>query len=150
MQQFPVFGDVADVRDRLADLIAAASAGYLVHAPASPVLLVHTVTAPNAVLHTLPALPVELWQPSLAAVWAISAALTSAYAPAGGTPSAGLPTTPDAADPAAEVLDRAVAHGDEHVIKLTDAVADSFARVDDRDVLAAGLRAGDVIRSPRG
>ena len=48
---------------------------------ASPVLLVHTATAPNAVLHTLPALPATLWAPSLSAVWAATAAITSASGP---------------------------------------------------------------------
>src|SRR5690348_18122588 len=47
----------------------------------SPVILVHVATAPNAVLRTLPALPPHLWAPSLDAVWALSAALVSAYAP---------------------------------------------------------------------
>src|SRR6266540_3061960 len=60
--------DDVGVEARLTDLIDAATVRYLTHAHGSPVLLVHTATAPNAVLHTLPALPRELWAPSLSAV----------------------------------------------------------------------------------
>ena len=76
--------NLPEVQTQLADLVAGAAARYLTHGHASPVLLVHTATAPNAVLHTLPALPPSLWAPSLSAVWAASAAITAAYAPAQG------------------------------------------------------------------
>jgi len=48
-----------------------------------------------------------------------------------------------------EVLDRAVAHGDEHVIKFTDTAAEVHARTGQTDALAAALRAGTLIPSPR-
>src|ERR1700726_497176 len=69
------------VPDRLADLVAAATLRYLSHGHGQPVLLVHTATAPNAVLHALPALPDNLWVPSLTAVWTATAAIFAAYAP---------------------------------------------------------------------
>jgi hypothetical protein len=134
------------VPDRLADLVAAATLRYLSHGHGHPVLLVHTATAPNAVLHALPALPDDLWAPSLTAVWAASAAIFAAYAPPQAAPPQAAP--PQAAG-AAEVLDRAVAHGDEHVIKFTDTAAEVYARTGQADALAAALRAGTLIPSPR-
>lgn len=59
----------------LDELIHAATVRYLSHAHGSPILLVHTATAPNAIKHVLPALPREMWAPSLAAVWSATAAI---------------------------------------------------------------------------
>ncbi|HEV2778762.1 MAG TPA: questin oxidase family protein [Actinophytocola sp.] len=137
--------DPDDARDRLADLVDAATLKYLTHGHGSPVLLVHTATAPNAVLHTLPALPRELWPPSLTAAWAASAAIISTYAPVAGAPREALPEAPNADDPVAEVLDRAAANGDEHVIKFTDTAAEVFNRTGNPDALAASLRVGQLI-----
>ena len=108
--------------EALADLVAAAALRYLSHGHGSPILLVHTVTAPNAVLRTLPALPRHV----RAAAWATSAALTCAYAPGQPAPLADLPISPTGSDAVKAVLDRAVAHGDEHAIKLADATADVY------------------------
>ena len=143
------------VPDRLADLVAAATLRYLSHGHGQPVLLVHTATAPNAVLHALPALPDDLWVPSLTAVWTASAAIFAAYAPAEAAPpehTAPQNTAPESAAPgsAAEAIDRAVAHGDEHVIKFTDTAAEVFARTGQPAALAAALRVGALIPSPRG
>ena len=147
------------VPDRLADLVTAATLRYLSHGHGQPVLLVHTATAPNAVLHALPALPEHLWVPSLTAVWTASAAIFAAYAPPQAAPPQAAP--PQAAPPgprptlpagpgaAAEVLDRAVAHGDEHVIKFTDTAAEVYARTGQPEALAAALRVATLIPSPR-
>lgn len=129
----------------LAGLVDAATMSYLGYGHASPVLLVHTATAPNAVLHTLPALPPELWEPSLAAVWAASAAITAAYAPA--QPS--VPDNPAVTGTVEDVLDRSVTHGDEHVIKFTDTAADVFQRTGDATALAAAGRVAELIQPPR-
>jgi hypothetical protein len=136
-----------DVPDRLADLVSAATVRYLRHGHASPVLLVHTATAPNAVLHILPALPRELWSPSLSAIWSTTAAIVSAYAPveAAPTPVRSLPTGPEAVD---EMVDRAVAHGDEHVIKFVDTAAEAYTRTGDPDTVAAALHIGELIPRP--
>jgi hypothetical protein len=133
-----------DVPAALRDLVAAGTQVYIDHGHASPVILVHVATAPNAVLRTLPALPPHLWTPSLDAVWAVSAALVSAYAPR--HPVA----TPRPAPPAdgATLLDRAVHHRDEHVIKLSDTAADVYAWTGDATALAAGVRAAELIASP--
>jgi hypothetical protein len=159
-----------DVQTRLEDLVTAAVLRYRSHGHGEPVLLVHTATAPNAVLQALPALPADFWAPSLAAVWSASAAIFAAYAPPGGAPAgplrpdlAGLPDVADPAEAAelaqaadaarpdavGDVVDRAVAHGDEHVIKFSDAAAEAYSRTGRADVLAAALHAGALISSPR-
>lgn len=137
--------DPDQVPDLLADLVAAAARHYLGHAYGSPVLLVHTATAPNAVLHTLPALPREYWLPSLTASWAASAALIAMYAPAAAKPSAELPSAPQSSDPVAEVIARACANGDEHVIKFTDTAASVYARTADPTVLAAAVESTNLL-----
>jgi hypothetical protein len=134
----------ADVPDRLAEITTAATCAYLHSGADSPVLLVHTATAPNAVLAVLPSLPVELWQPSLDAVWSLSAAITSAYAAPRPTPPEDAGWTPDVAS----VLERAATHGDEHVVKFTDCAVDSFARSGDARTLAAATRITELIAAP--
>jgi hypothetical protein len=138
-----------EVEARLADLVDAATVRYLTHGHAQPVLLVHTATAPNAVLHTLPALPRELWVPSLDAVWTATAAIVAGYAPAHGAPRHALPGAPAGSDPVAEVVARAVAHGDEHVIKFSDTAAEVYTRTGDSDALAAAVRVGDLLAAGR-
>jgi hypothetical protein len=113
------------------------------------VLLVHTATAPNAILHALPALPARLWAPSLAAGWAASAAIFAAYAPSAGAALAPRAAFLEAPGAVQEVLDRAVEHGDEHVIKFTDTAAEVYERTGDADALAAALRVGALIESRR-
>jgi hypothetical protein len=116
-------------------------------------MLVHAATAPNAVLRTLPALPERLWLPSLDAAWSAATAVTAAYAPATAAP----PPAADAARlTAGEIFERAAAHGDEHVIKLTDTaldVAADEAQIPGGDDLAvpafaAALRAVELIDPP--
>jgi hypothetical protein len=140
--------DPDDARDRLADLVVAATRKYLTHGHASPVLLVHTATAPNAMLHALPAVPRELWPASLTAAWSASAAIMATYAPVAGAPRDVLPEPPTADDPVAELLVRAAATGEEHVIKFTDTAAEVYARVPDPDVLAAAVRVRDLLAPP--
>lgn len=123
-----------DVRDRLAELVAAAVHRYASHGHGAPIMLVHAATAPNAVLRTLPALPRELWAPSLEAAWAASAAVTAAYSPAAPAPYAPTRLTSE------EVFERAAAHGDDHTIKFTDTALD----VGDGTALAAAVRSIDL------
>jgi questin oxidase-like protein len=137
--------DPDHARAQLADLVAAATVRYLTHGHASPVLLVHTATAPNAVLHTLPALPRDLWGPSLAAVWTASAAIISAYAPPEGAPRTALPVVEPGPDAVAEIVDRATSHGDEHVIKFADTAAEAYQHTGDPDTLAAAVRISTLI-----
>jgi len=129
----------------LNDLVAAATLRYLHHGYGSPVLLVHTATAPNAVLHTLPALPEALWAESLTEVWSASAALTATYAPGRAADRADLPKPPRGNDPVPDLLDLAVTHGDEHVIKFTDTAVEVYAATGDPEALAAAARIRNLI-----
>lgn len=139
MDRLPVWSaDVTDpdeARLRLTDLVRAATHRYATHGHGEPTMLVHAATAPNAVLRTLPALPRALWVPSLHAAWTATAAVTAMYAPPGPAPYA--PVTGTTAE---EVLERALAHGDEHVIKFADTAVD----VGDERALTAALRAADL------
>ncbi|MDT0386479.1 questin oxidase family protein [Streptomyces dubilierae] len=133
-------GDVTGpdtARARLTELVRAATHRYATHGHGEETMLVHAATAPNAVLRTLPSLPRELWAPSLHAAWTASAAVTAMYAPA--EPAAFVPAPGHTAQ---EVLDLALAHGDEHVVKLTDTALD----VGDERALAAALRAIELSR----
>jgi hypothetical protein len=111
------------------------------------VLLVHTATAPNAVRHALPALPFSLWAPSLAAVWAASAAIFAAYAPAAGVMPVQRSPAPIGPGAVADLLDFAVEHGDEHVIKFADTAAEAYAHTGEADALSAARHAGSLIAS---
>jgi hypothetical protein len=136
-----------DVPARLASLVDAAVVRYLSHGYAAPVLLVHTATAPNAVMHCLPALPAEEWLPSFDAVWAATAFVYSGWAPAQPTPPRLRESTPAGTDAVAEVVDRAVRHGDEHVIKFTDTAVEAYQRTQDPSMLAATTRIATLIAS---
>ncbi|MFG1949775.1 hypothetical protein [Micromonospora sp. NPDC048830] len=97
------------------------------------------MTAPTAVLRVLPDLDPALRAPRLTAAWSATA-VTAVYAPPDGVPPAtAAPGTP------AEVFDRAARHGDEHVVKLADAVLDAHAAIGDERVLAAADHAGRLI-----
>jgi questin oxidase-like protein len=143
--------DPDDARRLLSEIVTAATLRYGTHGYGSPVLLVHAATAPNAVLHTLPALPRELWVPSVVAAWVASAAVTSTYGPADPAPApAAVSGVGDDADGAvrADALDRAAAHGDEHVIKFTDTAAEVYERTGQPGALAAIERVFQLIPRP--
>jgi hypothetical protein len=124
-----------EARRRLTELVRAATHRYATHGHGEPTMLVHAATAPNAVLRALPALPPALWASSLHAAWTAAAAVTAMYAPA--TP---VTRTPPGTLTAEEVFEGAVAHGDEHVIKLTDTALD----VGGERALAAALRSMEL------
>ena len=105
----------------LTELTDAAVTRYLRWAPANPVMLVHAATAPRAAALVVPELPPELWPATYTAAWGVSAAIVAMYRSAGDPPSP--PTS--AAD---DVVARAVAHGDEHVLKFTEVAVESAGR----------------------
>ncbi|GAA3106537.1 questin oxidase family protein [Streptomyces rectiviolaceus] len=127
--------DPDEAHRRLTDLVRAATHRYATHGHGEETMLVHASTAPNAVLRALPALPRALWAPSLHATWTASAAVTSMYAP----DSPVAYTAPGTFAPE-EVFERALTHGDEHVIKFTDTALD----VGDERALTAALRAIEI------
>ncbi|MFI6441261.1 questin oxidase family protein [Streptomyces sp. NPDC050759] len=139
VRRLPVWAqEVTDpdiAKERLTELVRAATHRYATHGHGEPTMLVHAATAPNAVLRTLDSLPRDQWIPSLHAAWTASAAVTAMYAPV--TPVAYVPPPHPAPE---EVLERALAHGDEHVIKLTDTALD----IGDEQALAAAMRSVEL------
>ncbi|MGW1812439.1 questin oxidase family protein [Streptomyces sp. NPDC002125] len=127
--------DPDEAHSRLTELVRAATHRYATHGHGEETMMVHAATAPNAVLRTLPALPRALWVPSLRAAWTASAAVTAMYAP-----DAPVTYVPPGSLTPEEVFEQALAHGDEHVIKLTDTALD----VGDEQALAAALRAVEL------
>jgi Questin oxidase-like len=95
---------------------------YLAHPEIAPVPLVHGVTAPAAIRLVLPFLPEQLRLASVAAMWQGHLAMLLAFT----TSTTDEQQVSDKAAgidvPAApELMARALANGDEHVIKLTEA-----------------------------
>jgi Questin oxidase-like len=139
VRRLPVWArEVTDpdtAKERLTELVRAATHRYATHGHGEPTMLVHAATAPNAVLRTLDSLPRDQWIPSLHAAWTASAAVTAMYAPA--APVAYAPPAHMAPE---DIVERALAHGDEHVIKLTDTALD----VGDDQALAAALRSVEL------
>ncbi|MYV45570.1 questin oxidase family protein [Streptomyces sp. SID2888] len=127
----PAVTDPHEVQHRLTELVRAATHRYATHGHGNATMLVHAATAPNAVLRALPVLPYALWAPSLRAAWTASAAVTAMYAS-----DVPVAYTSPGTFTLEEVFERALAHGDEHVIKLTDTALD----VGDQPALAAALR----------
>jgi hypothetical protein len=120
--------------DDLSAVVRAAVARYARHGRNDPVMLVHAATAPAAVLRILPELPPAYRGSGLHAGWTAAAAVTAMYAGgAGPGAEAEARRVPDAD----ELVDRAVAHGDAHVVKFTDTALD----VGDAMALGAALRA---------
>jgi hypothetical protein len=141
-----------DPESALDDLIGAA-ARVVAAREDSPVALCHTVTAPAAVRLALPHLPAELRGPSVAAAWQATAGIVAAFAtPRLPAESEATVQHPDEPRPSAlgadELADRAVWHGDEHVIKLTEAAVREHARTDDPALLVAAHRFADRVERP--
>ncbi|GHC70686.1 questin oxidase family protein [Streptomyces flavofungini] len=112
---------------------------YLGHPEVFPVPLVHGLTAPAAARLVLPHLPRELYEPTLAQLWQVQSAFLLAFTTdrrdeetaAWRAEAADLP-------PLDELGARAVEHGDEHVIKFTEACLREYAlRPDTRYPAAA-------------
>ena len=105
----------------------------------APIAFCHTVTAPAAVRLVLPELPDLLARASVAASWQVVGAIVAAFAvPRDDTEREIVDTDPE---PLLERLDPlAVEHGDEHVIKLAEAVGREYHRTGDTTLLVAADR----------
>lgn len=126
-----------DVPAAHADLINAVLARYASRAHGNPTMLVHAATAPMAVANTLPSLPKSMWRPSFDAAWSATAAVLAAYAPAESRPFRRAVDVDD-------VLEQALRHGGEHVIKLADTALKAYGTSRDELALAAVLTAIDL------
>lgn len=107
----------------------------------APVALCHTVTAPAAVRMVLPHLPIGMRGPSVATAWQAMAGIVAAFASPRLDAESALVGRDGAVLVDIEALvDRAAWHGDEHVIKLTEAAVREFARQRDPVLLLAAAR----------
>jgi hypothetical protein len=132
-------GDVA------ADLLALArefTRIFLAYGSEQPIALLHAVTAPVAARSVLPLLPDAVARPTYDALWQVGAGLYATYA--GGVTPRPLPASPPPAPE--DVTDRAVANGDEHAIKLTEACLRLNAEVPDPLFPHAAARASELLR----
>jgi hypothetical protein len=131
----------ADVPADLAALAREFARVFLVYGRARPIALLHSVTAPVAARSVLPLLPAETARPTYDALWQVGAALYSVYAgPAAPEPlPAGPPPSAD------DLTDRAVATGDEHAIKLTEACLRLDAETPDPLLHHAAARACELL-----
>lgn len=121
---------------------------YLAHPELFPVPLIHAVTAPAAVRLVLPHLPDELHEPSVGALWQVHVALLRAFTHDHGTEQTARAQATQTEIPTFEELSaRAVEHGDEHVIKFTEACLREYALRPDPRYPAAALAAHQRIPS---
>ncbi|MHA6626654.1 questin oxidase family protein [Pseudonocardia sichuanensis] len=121
------------------DELIGAAARVLAARSDMPIAFCHAVTAPAAVRLVLPLLPADLQRASVAASWQVVGGIVAAFA----APRMAAEATPAAADgvpSVARLAARAVEHGDEHVIKLTEAALREFDRSEDPTLLVAAAR----------
>ncbi|MGW0518985.1 questin oxidase family protein [Crossiella sp. NPDC003009] len=123
----------------LDELISAAARVFLAR-PDAPIEFCHAVTGPAAIRLVLPHLPAEFAAPAVAASWQVVGGIVAAFSP---ERLDGLDVQL-AEPPVAETLvERAVASGDAHVIKLTEAAFREHARTGDAALLHAAYAMAD-------
>lgn len=131
-----------DVQADLRDLAAMFARQFLVYGRQRPIALLHAITAPTAARSVLPLLPGHVARDTYDALWQVGAVLHATYS------SGAIPEPlPEQAPPApGDLVDRAVATGDEHAIKLTEACLRLHAESGDPVLLHAAARATDLLR----
>src|ERR1700761_3392921 len=131
----------ADTAGDLRDLAGEFTRVFLGYGRAQPIAFLHAVTAPVAAYSVLPLLPRQLARPTYDALWQVGAGLYAVHA--GGVTREPLP----AASPLApdDLADLAVAAGDEHAIKLTEACLRLHAETPDPVFLHAAARASELL-----
>jgi hypothetical protein len=130
--------------DVAADLFALArefTRIFLAYGSERPIALLHAVTAPAAARSVLPLLPDEVARPTYDALWQVGAGLYAVYT--GGVTPRPLPASPPPAPE--DATDRAVANGDEHAIKLTEACLRLHAEAPDPLFPHAAARASELL-----
>ncbi len=101
---------------------------YQAHPEVMPIPLVHAVTAPAAVRLVLPHLPAEQHPATIEALWQANVAMLVAFTIDQRGEDTALNTAIDSDPPPFdELIARAVEHGDDHVIKFTEAAAREHA-----------------------
>ncbi len=125
--------------DEALDSLIAAAARVLLARDDAPIAFCHTVTAPAAIRLVAPELPESLQVASIAASWQVVGSIIAAFA-APRRPTESDPADVDPAPLLATLTADAVGHGDEHVIKLTEAALREYARTQDVTLLLAAER----------
>ena len=131
------WGPVTSDEEALDQLISC-SARVLLARRDAQIAYCHAVTAPAAIRMILPALPTDQHRAAVAAAWHMAAAIIAAFASPSHRDEMADPDEP-AGDPA-QLAVAAVEHGDEHVIKLTEACLRQFVRTGDSTLLVAAER----------
>ncbi len=136
-QAFDAWGP-ANLDERALDDVISCSARVLLARRDAQIAYCHAVTAPAAIRMILPAIPPDQHRASVATAWQLAAAIIAAFA---------SPPSPedlaDADEPAgdpAEIAAAAVDHGDDHVLKLTEACLRQFQITGDPTLLVAAER----------
>jgi hypothetical protein len=130
-----------DVGTGLLELGTTFARVFVVYGRSQPIGFLHAVTAPVAARSALELLPADLGRPTYDRLWQVAAALYSVHA-TGAEPE----PVPAVDPPAPDVLaDRAVATGDEHAIKLTEACLRLYAESPDPVLLHAAARGCELL-----
>jgi hypothetical protein len=93
----------------------------IAHPEVPPIPLVHTITAPTAIQNLFPYISRELASRFYGYLWQVSAAIAAIFA---APPKPGSETHPRISEATLqpdELVHRAIEHGDEHTIKVTEA-----------------------------
>jgi hypothetical protein len=131
----------ADAAADLGELARLFTRVFLRYGRQRPIALLHAVTAPVAARSVLPLLPGEVARPTYDALWQVGAALYAVYT--GGVTPEQLPVpSPPSQD---SVTELAVATGDPHAIKLTEACLRLHAESPDPVLLHAAARASELL-----
>lgn len=90
-------------------------------APVPTIQLIHSITAPRSMRDLLPYLPPESGPRAYRLLWRVSAGIVARIARPAVNGADSDPPRVEARMKPAELADRAIAHGDDHMIKLTEA-----------------------------
>lgn len=120
----------------LSELTAAAARAYLANSSHAAIAFAHGVTGPAALRMLAPVVDGSTTATALGAAWRAVAVLLAAFGEHGTGADLDLAGV-DATTDRDGLVDRAVANGDEHVIKLTAACLDEHAVAPDPAYLAA-------------
>ena len=150
LEDLPSFRRVPDLVDTggdpsrfLSDMAATFAGAYLRNAaPETTIALVHAVTGPSAVRLLIPYLPSDTIRRMLRYAWQAAAAIHASWAH--DAPEDLPPAAPADRD---DLIDRAVATGDEHAIKFVDACLREHAISPAPELLAAGRDAVARLRA---
>jgi hypothetical protein len=126
------------LKEHALDELVSAAARIVATRRDSPIAFCHAVTAPAAVRMILPLVPAEHRERTIATCWQLVAGIVAAFASPRVHGEGHVPWTEV---PARDALARrAIAHADEHVIKLTEACLRQFDLTGDTTLLVAAER----------